>query len=102
MVSVVENWTDIEGTVLSFKQSEAFPKFLEVEVKIEKIRDVRGFPNLLKTTADKTLCIFVPKDLATKLQLENGTRISFRARGGSRGVFAHPDIARRLRKKSNP
>lgn len=100
MVSVVENWTDMEGIVLSFKQSEAFPKFLKVELKIEKTRDVRGFPNLLGNTKGKTLSIYVPVDLATKLQLETGIRISFRARGGMREVFAHPDIARRLKKKS--
>jgi hypothetical protein len=100
MVSVIENWTDMKGTVLSFKQSQVFPNFLEVEITIEKAHAVRGFPNLLKNTAGKTLNIYMPKDLARQLQLESGRRISFRARGGMHEIFAHPDFARVLKDKS--
>jgi hypothetical protein len=92
MVSVIENWTDMEGIVLSLKQPEVLKNFLEAEVTVEKAYDVEGFPNLLKKTVGKTINVFIPRDLAAKSQLSSGLRISFRARGGMREIFVHPDF----------
>ena len=99
MVSVVENWTEMEGKVLSFKPSQAFLNFLELEVTIEKTRDVEGFPNLLKNTEGETVGILMPKELAAKLSLENTPIISFRARSGKHHIFAHPDFGSVLKRK---
>ena len=100
MVSVIENWTEIGGRVLSFKQSQAFSSFLEVKVTVEEARDVEGFPNLLKNTAGRTIDVLMPKDLAAKLPIESGLRISFRARSGRREIFVHPDFASVARENS--
>jgi hypothetical protein len=92
MVSVIENWTDMEGIILSIRQSETLSNFMEAEVMVEKANDIEGFPNLLKNTLGETATVFIPKDLATKLHLNKGLRISFRARGGMNKIFAHPDL----------
>lgn len=92
MVSVIENWTDMEGLLVSFQQSQALEDFLIAKVRIEKASDVEGFTNLLKDKVGKTIDVFIPKDSATELQLTNGIKLKFRARTGRYNIFVHPDV----------
>ena len=92
MVSVIENWTDMEGLLVSFEQSQTLEDFLTAKVTIEKASDVEGFTNLLKDKVGKTIDVFIPKGLATELQLEHGIKLKFRARTGRYNIFVNPDV----------
>jgi hypothetical protein len=94
MVSIIENWTDIKGTVCSIRQSEVHNNFIEIEILINKVIDVEGFPNLLKNMNGKTLIILVSIEMATKLRITKDDQIKLRARVAKNEIFAHPDLVK--------
>jgi hypothetical protein len=94
MVSVIENWTDIKGTVCSIRQSEEHNNFMEIKILTDKASDVEGFPNLLKNMNGKTLTVLVSIEMAKKLRITKDDKIQLRVRGAKHEIFAHPDLVK--------
>ncbi len=92
MVSVIENWTDMEGTIIKTEPSKKQPNFTEANIKIEKTTPVEDFANLLEDTTGKTITVLIPNQTAAKLNLTKNTKITFRARTGMNTIYAHPDL----------
>ena len=92
-VSIIENWSDITGTVQSVSPSIALQEFAEVKVEVSEVRDVDGFPNLLKTAAGQPLTITMSKAKALSMNVTAGKSISCRVRkAGPNRTFVHPDL----------
>ena len=82
MVQIIENWTAVEGKVVSV----AAP---DVVIRIDKALDVEGFPNLMKDTAGKTITVRIPTGAAAP---KPGASLKARVRrGGPKSHFFHPD-----------
>ena len=100
MVSIIENWSDVKGTVLSTRQSIAQKRFYEVEVAVENVIDVQSYANLLKEVTGKVVTVFIHQDLVERLEIAEGIRITCRVRraakrtqaGPVERIYAHPDF----------
>ena len=91
-MQIVENWTDIEGKVVSCAPSEELPGFHMLELAVEKAREVEGFANLLNQTVGHTLTVFIRADLAAlddcRPQAEAVCRVR---RATNKRNFVHPE-----------
>ncbi len=96
-VSIIENWSEISGTVVSVTPSLELGGFESVEIAVEDVKDVPGFPNLLTDAAGKNLMVLMPADLVSRLAIHAGQRITCRVRrGGPDKVFVnieHVDVS---------
>jgi hypothetical protein len=57
MVQIVENQAEVEGVVQSIKAHAALPGYQQVEIALEKSREIKDFPNLAKNDEGKTVMI---------------------------------------------
>ena len=79
-VQIIENWSDVTGTVRSCRPSPSIAGFVEVEIAVEQVNAVEGFANLLEHTAGKNLVVLVPEELVKSLNITRGDRIACRVR----------------------
>lgn len=66
-VQIIENWSKIIGIVQSLQPSPDVVGFMAVEVVVQAVEPVEGFPNLLEDAVGKNLIIHVPEALAGEL-----------------------------------
>jgi hypothetical protein len=91
LVSIVENWTDLKGTVQA-QEGGDLPGFVTATVAVEETRPVEGFRNLLSDATGTSLRVLVPESLASAQGISTGSQIEARVRRGSpEHVFVHPD-----------
>jgi hypothetical protein len=91
MVSIVENWTDLKGTVQAREAGE-LPGFVTATVAVEETSPVEGFRNLLPDASGARLRVLVPEPLAETKGLSAGSVIEARVRRSSLDrVFVHPE-----------
>jgi hypothetical protein len=89
-VQIVENWSDITGSVHSCNPSEAVAGFTEVIVAVERVSPVAEFPNLLTDRAGGRLTVLMPGELVLSLGVAPRKRLSCRVRRAGRDrVFVH-------------
>lgn len=94
-MQIVENWADVTGTVRSVTPDARRAGFVDVELVVERIADVAGFPNLLGRGSPATLDVLLREEVVHRLGISVGVRLRCRARlAGGRAVFAHPDETR--------
>lgn len=92
MVSIIENWSRLEGQITAIAPSRELPRFAVVQVTVARVTAVESFPNLLADAAGQTLDIFVASELAERLQLAPGQWVRcWVRRGGPTRIFAHPE-----------
>lgn len=91
-VQIVENWSDITGEVRSYQPSPDVTGFMAVELDVEKVSPVEGFPNLLEHLKGKSLVVFMPEELVKPLNINLGDTIACRVRRAALDrVFVHWD-----------
>jgi len=91
-VQIVENWSAVTATVRGVRPSTELPGFVVVDLAIERLEDVPGFPNLLATSPPQQLEVNVPIEQSHRLGLATGVRVSGQVRmEARRRVFVHPD-----------
>lgn len=91
-MQIVENWADVTGTVRAVEPARDRAGFQRVEIAVERIGDVAGFPNLVGKGAPGTLAVLFPDQIARRSGIVAGAKISCRVRlGGRRSMFVHPD-----------
>jgi hypothetical protein len=91
-VQIVENWTDIDGKIISCTESQDISGYLVVEIAVKSARDVSGFANLLDHSVGETLAVLVPEDLVTPEVRLPETDVTCRVRRGAKNrTFVHPE-----------
>lgn len=90
-VSIIENWTDLEGLVQSVSPAPDLSQHVVVEIRVRRAQAVEGFANLFAEAAGTVVQVNVASDVAKKAGLAAGVQIRCRVRrGGPRRIFAHP------------
>ena len=88
MVQIVENWSVVQGRVVTIVPA-SLQGFTLVDVTIAAVQDVDGFPNLLAHEAGHQLGVHVPDAVA--LTFSPGAQVSLTVRrAGAHRVFAAP------------
>lgn len=91
MVSMAENWADVDGTVARVAPSER-EGFVAVDVAVDRVAPVAGVANLLEGTEGETVTVQLPSELAEAAGVAVGAPVAWRLRrGGLHDVFADPD-----------
>lgn len=89
---IVENWADIKGKVLDHYPSKTADGFVTVELKVDDVKDVEDFRNLLSDRKGEVVYVNVPEATWRELSPESGAEVSCRVRmAGQRNLFAHPE-----------
>ena len=77
---IIENWSEIEAEVQGVAASEVISGFSELEMIVNRVREVDDFPNLLGESEGSSILVFFPSELIEKHGLAPGTQISCRVR----------------------
>lgn len=94
VVQIVENWTDVDGRVTARHEADV-AGFECVDLEIERVAEVPGFPNLFREPVGSTIHVGVAAATMTRTSLEIGAVVTMRIRmGGPAKWFAHPDLIR--------
>jgi hypothetical protein len=93
-VGMIENWARILGHVLDVADAEDLDDFDNVEVFVEQVEAVEGYPNLidiyLEEAEEPHICVLVPKELVVEYRIEAGVVLECRVRrAGVERIFAH-------------
>jgi hypothetical protein len=89
-VQIIENWSRITGIVQSLQPSTELDEFMVVDVEVQSVEPVEGFPNLLKEAFGKILAIHVPETLVVEAGIKVFDHIECRVRmAGFNRVFVH-------------
>src|SRR5436190_21492944 len=95
MVQALENWSVVRGRVHSIGDDPQRAHFKRVEVAVDDIAAVDGFPAAIDAGARGNIVeIAVPHATADALALSHGMHVELQARATPAGLFAHPDRAR--------
>jgi len=79
-MQIIENWSNIRGTVRSLQPSPNVHGFVEVEVQVENIYPVEGFANLLASAEGTSLVVLFPDEVIKFLDIRPGDVIECRVR----------------------
>ena len=91
-MQVVENWSDIEGELLSHRPNSVAQGFVELRIRVKKIKDVHGFRNLIDGSEGSTIEVNAPEDLVRDVDLTKGKTVRCRVRrAGPHNIFVHPE-----------
>ena len=82
-VQIVENWSDIRGTIIRSKPSKELEDFHIVNIDVEEVQAVEGYPNLLEDSVGQIIPVYIPDELVHSYQLETGMVIFWRVRRAS-------------------
>ncbi len=93
-VGMIENWAKVLGQVLDVADDDELENFDNVEVFVEQVEPVEGYPNLidiyLEEAEEPHICVLVPKELVQEYEIEEGVVIECRVRrAGLERIFAH-------------
>jgi 4-hydroxy-3-methylbut-2-en-1-yl diphosphate synthase IspG/GcpE len=93
MVSIRENWTDIEGTIVEIRALPDEQGASLVTVSVRSVRDVEGFENFLRDISGTAAAIRVPSDVAARAGCAAGKSVRCRIRRGRNptDIFAHTE-----------
>lgn len=91
MVAIVENWALIIGTVMGIAQAGMAPDTAGLEVRIERIEPVQGYPMLLTQKPGERITISVPDDKIGDGMLNGPIEVKVRRGRDPSRVFAAPD-----------
>lgn len=96
-VQIIENWSDIRGTIREIRPSPAGEAFCEVTIEVDILSETDGFPSLVPFHPGETIPVQGRKDIPGFEKLSEGAKISGRIRMAGPGrYFFHPEIFRIL------
>lgn len=95
-VSMIENWADILGLVQAVGQDSELQDFDSVELLVEQVIPVEGYPNLVETyleeEAEPRLVVLMPVEMVTTYEITPGVVVECRVRrAGMSRMFVHSD-----------
>lgn len=95
-VSMIENWANILGQVLSIDACQDMSGFDQVELLVESVEAVEGYPNLveiyLEEAEESHLWVLMPAEVVQEHHISQGVVIACRVRrAGPDRIFAHRD-----------
>ena len=91
-MQIIENWTDIQGKIVSCAVSQQLPGYVVLELAVEKADEVAGVANLLSQAAGQTLVVLVPDELAPLNECRPDVEVVCRVRRAAKNrVFIHPE-----------
>lgn len=94
-VQMIENWSEIEGTVRSIRPENELEGFSAVAIEVQEARPVEGFAHLLEGAEGSELEVLFPDEVIAEQDIAAGVRIVVRARkAGLERVFAHREHVR--------
>jgi len=79
-VQIVDNWSEVNGVVLSCNLFHDVAGFVAVELSVEKVSPVEGFANLLEHVEGQALVVLVPEELVKSLDIVPSDMIACRVR----------------------
>ena len=89
-VQIIENWSEIKGTVLSVEPSTDVHEFVAAAVAVDHVTPLEGFANLLTDVVGKEIVVLIPEELARSLDIKPGSVITCRVRkAGLNRIFVH-------------
>jgi hypothetical protein len=93
-VSMIENWAFIQGLVQAVSESQDLAGFDLVDVLVENVEPVEGYPDLIRTYLDEEdeprLPVLMPAELVVEYAIETGVLLECRVRrAGLDRVFVH-------------
>lgn len=93
-VEMIENWAKVFGHVLDVADDEELENFDNVEVFVEQVEAVEGYPNLIEVYLEEAdqphICVLVPKEVVQEYEIVEGVVIECRVRrAGLERIFAH-------------
>lgn len=92
MVQIVENWSRVTGTVESFAASDDPQRGGVLRLRIDAVRPLEPFPNLMADYEGRTIDVSLPASLLPRIDLAPGRRLTLRLRrGGPTAVLSHPE-----------
>lgn len=99
MVQIRENWADVEGTVRSVRPSGNRPDRCDVDLAVERVDPVEGFPNLVgePSLGPLELTVVALADDLARAGVTEGARVRGRVRRAtSTELFARRDGLARI------
>lgn len=92
--SIVENWAVVLGQVRTIGPSDEPQGFDIVEIKVDEIHEVEGYPNLvaayLEDEIEPLLPVLMPIEIIDQFQIVLGTILECRVRrSGVDRIFVH-------------
>lgn len=91
MVSIVENWAVIIGTVIGIVQADVAPDTARLEVRIERIEPFENYPMLVTQKPGGRISISVPNSKIGDGLLNAPIEVRVRRGRDPDLVFAAPD-----------
>lgn len=89
MVQIVENWSEVVGSIREVLAGEGRDR--TIVVLLSRVSPIEGVANLLEASVGKEIAIRIPAELAAKLNLTPGAEVAGRVRRADlRSTFAHP------------
>lgn len=94
-VQVVENWVDVRGQLLDWRASESVAGHVELDIEVESLAPVEGFPNLFEGREGETITVLARESLLDAEELAPGAEVECRIRrAGPAGAYVHPELCR--------
>jgi hypothetical protein len=62
MVSIIENYAAIEGTIIEVNKHPLRPGYIQVKVALKSSKPLEGFPNLAQADEGTTISVNVKKE----------------------------------------
>jgi hypothetical protein len=90
LVSIIENWALILGIVVGIMPPTS-DNYREIIVRIEQVKPVKGFPNLVQQKSGEQVTIRLRSSQLAGITDLTGRHVVIRARrGGPKNIFADP------------
>ena len=90
-MQIVENWSEITGTILATETSIKPKNYNAMTIAVEAIEPVEDYPELISQMVEQEANVYINSDLYESLRLRPGTLIRSRVRLGNTGrLFVHP------------
>ncbi|CAM4440867.1 hypothetical protein MYXA107069_13260 [Myxococcus xanthus] len=80
MVQIQENWADVRGQVLSWRQQSDVLHHGLLELTVTHVQAVEGFANLSRGIEGSTIRVYVPAEPGQARELAAGDLVSCRIR----------------------
>ncbi len=91
-VQIVENWSDIEGVICGSHPSRDLRDHTVVEIRVDKVKPVEDYPNLLGESEGKTIEVLVRQETLSGIDVTEDRKVVCRVRrAGPKKIFAHPE-----------
>jgi hypothetical protein len=90
-MQIIENWADVVGTVVELRADDGVEGFTVVDLEVQGVTPVEGWPNLFEDAAGQRLLVSFPNELVEERAVAPGAVIRCRIRRGGTAAYVHPE-----------